>query len=658
MSIFSPDIVFNVPIESEQLVGRNIELKKLLTLLKRLKSPTIQVIGEHGVGKSNLIRQVAHKIFKHYRGINAIYVDCRPTIQGRSQQVKTREGLVRDLAAASGGLSGLDSAGREGALLRRFHNGRWIIFLDSFENTMADDVESFVRQIGLGGTATLVIATTESVSWIDIVFELKPLEYKYVAILIHHGLGGRKIDDSVIDAAVRSCKGLPELAIRAGGLLGSGMNIERVIIHIERDFVSYYKTEMNHVYRSKHLRRIVSFGVAVATPFSLDSAASILNIEYKKASEYLLWLRKHGFLESFNDKYRPRDLLLSAVGTDKLDMSILDDLSAWLNHYTPADDSLSWSLGNINNCNKVEDYVRSFLRLDELTFSSANNKTKLNYAKTGAALAGWMYCQGYWLELDRLTEQINQSLWDSKCVDNLVGLHLVWRLKSLLKRNMFMEALESLKDFSDRLKILPQHNKDYLESALIVFSPQLRHSPGNFNYKDCHISVDNLLITPNANQILEAEIRLESMSKMELVCISKTRRGNIAAEEGDLQTAEQLYSEAGEISSNSNTSWGAEYSALTSGNLGILYNRLGRWHEAIEELEKATPKLAQTSECAVALAELSRSYFAANNRKKALDYWEQALKLANRLGIYDLKCESNVDWTAPSWYEYWILGKR
>ena len=242
MSLFSPDTVFNVPIESERLVGRKSDAKKLVRLLKNLKISTIQVVGEHGVGKSSLIRQVAHKLYKDVHGLNAIYVDCRPTVQGSRQEVKTREGLVRDLAATSGGLSGLDSKGREGALLRRFHNGSWIVILDSFENTMAADVEGFVRQIGLSGTTTLVLATTEAVSWIDFIFELEPLDTIYTHILVRRGLGDCNLEDSIIEAAVRSSRGLPELAIRAGELLGSGMEIAKVITNIEQDLGSVHKT--------------------------------------------------------------------------------------------------------------------------------------------------------------------------------------------------------------------------------------------------------------------------------------------------------------------------------------------------------------------------------------------------------------------------------
>jgi tetratricopeptide (TPR) repeat protein len=279
----------------------------------------------------------------------------------------------------------------------------------------------------------------------------------------------------------------------------------------------------------------------------------------------------------------------------------------------------------------------------------------MNYAQTGAALAGWLFCQGYWLELDRLALKIDQSLWNAEFSDHLVSVHLLWRLKSLLKRQMYTEARDSLIAFNDRLETLPEHKRNYLETALTVFAPQLRHSPESSTYNLQTEGIDKRL-TPNTSHVLIAESHLEEMSKLELVCISKTRRGNIAAEAGDLQLAEQLYTEAANISSQNNASWATEYYALSKGNLGILYNRASRWHEAIKELEQALPELAQISESAVTLAELSRSHFAAKEYKKGRKYWEQAQKLATKLGISEVRCESDPDWTPPSRFAYWFLG--
>ncbi len=657
MSVFSPDVVFNVPIEPDRLVGRELDAKNLFRLVRKLKSPAIQVIGEHGVGKSALIRIVAHQLYKGVRGLNAIYIDCRPTVQGGRRKVKTREGMVRDLAAASGGLTGFDSKGREGALLGRFHNGKWIVFLDSFENTMAADVEDFVRQIGLSGTTTLLIASTEMVSWIDVIFALKPLDHSHTHILVKRGLGkNSSLDGSIIDAANRSCRGLPELALRAGELLSSGMEIARVITNIEQDLVSYYNTELQHVYRSKHLRRIVSLGVSVAAPFSLTNASLILGISTSKTTEYLTWLRKRGFLELTNQRYRPRDVLLAAIGSDKLDMSVIDDFLIWLKGFAPEDGSLTWSVKDIKKCYEVEDYVRSFLRLDDLVFNSARDSI-LNYAQIGARLAGWLFCQGYWLELDRLVLKIDQTLWDEEYSDHLVSVHLLWRLKSLVKRRMYSQAWDSLVAFSDRLETLREDKRNYLEAALTVFARQLRHSLEH-RADNLNLKVISNRLTPSTNQVLIAESDLEGMDKLELVCISKTRRGNIAAESGDLQLAEQLYSEAANISKSNLASWATEYSAISAGNLGVLHNRASRWREAIKELEQAMTELAQSSESAVVLTELSRAHFALRENKKGRKYWEQARNLATKLGISNLRCESYPDWAPPSRFAFWLLREN
>jgi len=655
MSIFDPDTIFNVPADTEQLVGRRGDLKAILPLLANLKKPAIQLIGEHGVGKSTLLRTIGHRLHLRKRGLNVLYVDCRPSIQRGGVETKSREGLVRDLAAASGGLQGLDASDREHALLRRFHNGSWAVLLDSFESTLGGPAEDFARQIGLSGTASLVIATTAKVEWIDDFHKLEPLGFNDVLILVRRGVGGVQVPAADVEAAAKASQGLPELALRAGRLLNSGVASETVIASVKHDQVSYYRAELEQVFQSPLHNRIVSLGLAIAAPMTVDVTAAILGTDAAESAKALMLLRDQGLFDFYDRRYRPRDLLVTALDAHHLDLTVLDGFFGWLSKYLPDESGFTWSRTDIGRCDGISDYIRAFLRLDQIALGNTPPDGD-DYARLGANLAAWMACQGYWLELDRLAERIDNSLWNIGDTRYLIKVHLLWRLKSLLKRNLYSEAWSLLVRLIEGMSSLRDKEQDLLKLSLSVCASQMRHAPAGRTLVQGLLRNPSLQsLWPTPEEVILAESRLKQLGETELLCISINRRGNMAAEDGDLRTAEELYKDAERLGQTESGPWSAEMLAIARGNLGVVRNRGQRWLEAIQVLSPAEAEVAQESERAVVLAELSRAYFQLGDRRTGLKCWAKAERIVNALALDRPRCESDPLWTPPPRFGKWMF---
>lgn len=663
MSIFDPDTIFNVPTDTAQLVGRNPDIRMLLRQLKGLRVPGIQLVGEHGVGKSTLLRRIGHVLHTKRRGLQIVYVDCRPSVHSGGGEVKSREGLVRDLAAASGGLQGLDASDREPALLRRLHNGRWVVLLDGFESTIGGEGEDFARQIGLNGTATLVISTTTQVRWIDVIHMLAPLRLPDAIALVRRGAESvhtssapsARVSEADIIAAAGASRGLPDLALRAGRLLQSGVAIGAAIESIEQDRVSYYRLELEQLSKSELHNRVVSIGLVIAVPMAADRTAAMLGIRSGDCARALMQLRDQGLLDFYDGRYRPRDLLVNALGAARLDLTVLDGFLRWLAAYLPDQRDFTWSRSDIKRCDEVADYIRAFLRLDEMAARKGFFSVE-EYARIAADLGGWLFAEGYWLELDRLVERIDATLWNAGRARPLIKVHLLWRLKSLLKRKLHSEAWLSLVHLLERLPSIPTGEQELLSLSVTVCAPQMRNAPTDGVLVRALVGNPGLVaLWPEPESVVHAERRLEQLGEVELVCISMNRRGNVEAELGALTEAERLYRRVEELSLVANSGWSVDTRAIARGNLGVVCNRGQRWTAALDFLRDAEDMVAQESERAVVFAELSRAHSALGDNRSAVKYWAEAKRIADALALDRPRCESDPGWTLEAKFSTWRI---
>ncbi len=647
MSYFDADSVFNVPLETKELVGRDNDAKNLKRILKSVSRPTFQITGDHGVGKSALIRRVAHEIKTRAPTISIVYVDCRPVLRAGVESVKSREGLVRDLAAVSGGLKGFDEWGREPALLRRFHNGRWIVILDSFESAVGSDAEEFARMIGLRGQTTLVLVTTRKVDWAMESHELLPLPDEYIQVLIERGVGAHAVPVSDIEALTAAARGFPELALRGAQLYSTGLGVQEVSAVLRRDLVGYYEYELGEITESDLLTRVVSLAALVAVPMRADRIAEILHENAEDIAQSVLQLRDYGLFEFVQDCYRPKDLLLSAIEIDQIDISVIEIWFDWINTHLPSESTISWSLDHVQRCNEISDFFRAFLRIDALLSDLSHPELQRKYALIASSLSGWLYSQGYWLELDLLSDNIKNTLWQLGRARPIICLYLIWQLKALLKREQFGQASSAVEEILQRTEDLDQDEQQLLSLATHVCILQLRHSSSQSNSNSHNTLTAAGLLLPSTEEVIRSEFALMELREEELVCMSRNRRGVIALEESKFALAEKLFLSVICLSKQSNASWATEIKAIAQGNLGILYNKQRNWSEALSVLEPALNGTVQETERLIILAEMTQANYFLKKHWTAWQTWRRAITLADRLGLQRPTLESEPGWKYP-----------
>lgn len=644
MSIFDADVIFNVPTETAELVGRSDDISRLLGLVMRLNHPAVQLSGEHGVGKSAVARHLGHQLRGRLRSLNVVYIDCRPALRAGRERIKSREGLVRDLAAATGGLLGLDEAGRDAAVLQRLHTGKWVIILDSFESTIGSDAEGFARQIGVQGQTTVLLVTTRNVEWSSERHILRPLQPAFIQELVHRGLEGRRLNSADIDALVGAAKGLPGLALRGARLSGTGLALQTVTENMRRDLRSYYADELANFSSKPSFRRIITLCTVVTVPMTADRIAEILAMDSSEAADSLLQLRDYGLFEAVGGFYRPNDTLLSLFDMQEKDADALLHWFTWLSGFLPQQHAFSWSKGDVERWQSIAGFVSTFLRIDALIMDLAIPELKTAYSLLGASLSGWLLSQGYWLELDRLADRIRETLWQLADPRALVSVFLLWQLKALLKRKRYDDAWRAVKEVRDRMQNLPSAEQQYVALAWNVCAWQLRHSLVQDAPPNASDASKTRFTLPADHEILQSEARLKEMGEMELVCISINRRGVIALEQSHLGRAEALLSRVIELASPLPHSWCPEILAIAKGNLGVLYNRRERWADALRVFAPAFAQTAQGSERVVMLCETARANYHMRKYWRAWRIWRQAKQLARQLGLDHPRCESDPSW--------------
>ena len=197
-----------------------------------------------------------------------------------------------------------------------------------------------------------------------------------------------------------------------------------------------------------------------------------------------------------------------------------------------------------------------------------------------------------------------------------------------------------------------------LRFSVIIYAKQMRHTrrPALPIPTRDRPRIGRLLF-PTDRLIIEAEDQLQALGEDELVCISRNRRANILAENGDLDEADALYKSIEEAATGVDSSWVADMLVIAVGNRGVLYNRKELWEDAIVLLKSVNKQLAQSSERAVVLAELSYAHYQLGNYSVATEYWDEASKLCDSLAIPRPNCESNPEWQLPArqrnWRNFW-----
>jgi tetratricopeptide (TPR) repeat protein len=598
------------------------------------------------VGKSALLYAFAHDLRRADPTLSVVLVDCRATVAGDESGLKSRAGLVRDLAAASGGLVGLDQGDRETELRRRLRMRRSIVILDAYEATYGGDADVFVRTLGLAKTTCVILGTARPSGWAGVAHELQPLTDDDMIRLIRGLLVERALRQSEIAAVLEATRGLPELGVHAAALLEAGLSAGRVAARVQSDYRDYYVQAIDRLSSSPRDKKVISLLVAVPAPLAADEISDILELDSDATADCLKSLLMERMAVRHDGRYAPRDMLAEVISLVQLDETVIDQYQCWLAAQIGAQaTAYSWSRQDVDRCLKLDDHIRAFLRLDEIVLDQ-NVDDAAGYARLVADLAGWLYSRGYWLELEKASRTVSGVLWTTRNVRALIRLNLLWNLKVLVKRGDGSGVADALRTVATGLLALPADDRTLLAPALVVSAAQSRR----FDQRTLQVRPASDIVTrmthPSTEDVIAAETALLAQGELELVAISRTRRGNIAAENGDPKAAEDLYRAALEIAEiRAYDSWSEEVASVAQGNLGVLMNRQGRWEDALPLLTAAQESLAQVSEQLTVLAEIARAYAKLRRPIAAARAWSQAARLCAALRLPNPSCESDPEWS-------------
>lgn len=640
-SFFDPDTIFSVPIDTTRLIGRDELSNDFAEMIISTKAAAAQIIGEHGVGKSRFALRTAHLLHSKRPNWNIIYVDCRPAPKPDSKSSKSVEGLVRDLAVASGSLPSLRASingSREETLLRKFHNGRWIIFLDSFEN-LTEDAIKFSSRIPLKGSATLVVSATTKVSWIERETKLPPLTDIQLSQIIESNTNLDKVEQLNLEMIITACRGLPGLAIRASGYLSDEVATEKIVEELEKSYLQFYQDELNILAKDKIGSSILSLICISTKPLKVSQCAAILDLPDIEVSDRLREFYRSGLIDLIGQDYRPKDPV-SKYYTDKVKIETIEKFISWISKLTEHGDSFLKNKKQIENLDGNQQQIISFIQLDDLIFSTDTySSIRKTYIKTFIGVLFWLYSRLYFEEIEKVILSIDIEDWRRLSDEDLIRGTLLWGLKPLVMKNNFEGSLHLINTVEEILKKRRGNGRKYIESSLHVLSPQLRRL-------DTLSTCEGLIPKQEGySDIEQYEEWLRNHGHVELHCISINRRGNIALENGDYVQAQNLYKKVlTTLNEVWQADWAIELAIVVEGNLGVLHSKQGDWNAAAQKFEAIWNKTSQDTDRCVMLAELSRVYFYKHKYIRSYSYWRKSRVVSKRLGQEFPRCDSDPEW--------------
>lgn len=640
----------SLPPETD-LIGRQSDVAEITKQIEEANHfARVLIYGPHGVGKSSLAIVIAHQLVGTGRYQRAIWIDCQEqqldldNMAVRPGALTTAHDVLRELAVFIGEHSILRMPEQDQMLALKYALARQstLIVADEVSSLNSDSLTRLLCSLPQGVD---VIATggSESTNW-NTTYRLQPLKLRDEQTLLGRLLEGTPVDSQAPEMTEISglIGGIPLTMRWVADMLRGGQSVADVKNSLRKKGGTiseyYFLDHWNQLSTSRPtLNALLALSIWNA-PTNVDDFANLLSAVQTPDDTRVAITKidSRTLLEWSDGNMRLRPLArVFVVHQYTSTQDAFDELvGIWVTNFAE----------QIRSTQRIETWRIVFALPDAMRmeiFSACgcaihlqSSAAKRSMTRFIESITYWMFCRGYWnelLSLEPWIEAVGAMLITAVSYE----LTLTWAVKIVKWRNGAQAARVFTEGRISNSR-LAMHG-EWSQLRLQVVRSSLRDRAA--------------LTSGDADDLMRVSVALKARNDHEWSTRARQKAGVVYGEVGHYMEAfATLQALVAEIDADPHPpAWAIEARAVAYGNLGINSNRTGDNTAAVSYLEECLMTVVQSSDEAVARAELAIAYEKLDRMPEASKSLMYARTLAVELGLNGTVVESDPGWDLSSY---------